>query len=619
MYMHLSHVTSQTRRVHRILPMTSEQIEAFRSWLYPFGFLSSLAFGLRFLVQWWKSEKAGCSVVPPSFWVLSCIGNALTAIHSLIQLHFPIYFLQSQQLILAWRNLNLMGTNPWTFRRVIHLLITSGLVATLLFGAQASFLPAPSFGWVRAPRVYSTSHEEFGFLIHLIGCLGIAAFSFRFWVQWWEAEKKGKSVLSRRFWWISIGGTATAGVYFFLLSDWVNLIGPLFAIIPYSRNLILIGKEKKERCDVVIIAGETSGDLLGEKITLQMKERHPSFTICGVAGPLMRTAGVTAWMRAEQFSVMGIVDVIKKFPSLFLSIRSLVRRIIDANPAAVLFIDQPSLSIAMAKRLKAKGYSGKLIQVVAPTVWAYRPERADTIASYFDLILFLYRFEIEYFAGKLPAIWVGHPAAELLNNRTCDNNEKTTLALFPGSRIGEIRRNLPLQLKAAALLAEQYPNLNISISSCAEMKSMIAEAAHKVLGSGYELVDFADRYSLMRRSKAAIAKSGTVTLELALFKVPTVCCYQTGGFTRWWAKNILKISPKFFALPNILTGSEVVRECIIPPVTPQALVQALKPYLDGKQRLHDEIEEKLRSQIDAGEAPGEAIAKAVDMVIKRRQ
>ena len=595
--------------------MTPEQIDAFRSWIYPFGFLSSLAFGLRFFVQWWDSERAGRSLVPKSFWILSCIGNALVAVHSLIQLHFLIYFLQSQQLVLSWRNLNLMGKTPWTLRRFLFLLIGTALAATILFAAQSAFLPPPSFGWIRSPRGYASA-QEVGFWIHFIGCLGITAFSMRFWLQWWEAEQKGKSILSEHFWWISIIGTGISGIYFFLLSDWVNLIGPVCSIIPYSRNIVLLRREKKEHCDIAIIAGETSGDLLGEKIARALTSRSPASALCGVAGPAMRASGVRPWFRTESFQVMGIIDVLKKAPFLLFAAHRIVSRILSSKASAVICIDQPSFSIALAKQLKRRGYSGKLIQVVAPTVWAYKPERADRVAKYFDLILPLYRFEIDYFRDKLPAVWVGHPASALPLPDTATDSKKAIIALFPGSRPGEIRRNLPLQLKAAAMLIDRCPHLTVAISVTSTMKEAIIQSAKKFLDNRCSFVEFADRYRLMERSIGAIAKSGTVTLELALFGVPTVCCYQTGAFTRWWAKHVLKLTPRFFALPNILLGEEVVPERILPPVTPSDICHALHPYLQGKKSLPADLRDQLRLQIDSKGEVGVLIVQAVENLVK---
>jgi lipid-A-disaccharide synthase len=447
--------------------------------------------------------------------------------------------------------------------------------------------------------------------MHFVGCCGIVAFSLRFWLQWWEAERKGESVLSVRFWWISIIGTVTAGIYFFLLSDWVNLIGPICSIVPYTRNLVLLHREQKQRCDIAILAGEVSGDLLGGAAAKALQTLAPSLRLAGVAGPSMRHYGVTPWLRSESFEVMGFVDILKKAPFLFFSINAVVRKILRDRPSVVVFIDQPSLSITVAKRLRAKGFAGKLIQVVAPTVWAYRSERSDTIADLFDHILPLYRFEKDFFHHKLPTTWIGHPASSLLKRENGQELKKTTLALFPGSRPGEIRRNLPLQLRAANLLLVDHPELSISISSCGSSKQLIEKTAQALLDAPFEVVDFSERYALMGRSRAAIAKSGTVTLELALMNIPTVCCYETGRLTRWWAKKVLRLRPRFFALPNILTGQETFPECILPPVTPSNLASALRPYLRGTKTLPSDLTEKLCFQIDPGDEPGSLIARTV--------
>ena len=403
----------------------------------------------------------------------------------------------------------------------------------------------------------------------------------------------------------------TAGIYFFLLSDWVNLIGPICSIVPYTRNLVLLRREKRQHCDIAILAGEVSGDLLGGAAAKALQALAPSLRLAGVAGPSMRRYGVTPWLRSESFEVMGFADILKKAPFLFLSLNRLVRKILLDRPSVVVFIDQPSLSITVAKRLRAKGFSGKLIQVVAPTVWAYRSERSDTIAGLFDHILPLYRFEKDFFHHKLPTTWIGHPACTLLKGGGAQETKKTTLALFPGSRPGEIRRNLPLQIRAAKLLLPNHPDISVSISSCGSSKRLIEKTAAALLDVPFEIVDFSERYALMGRSRAAIAKSGTVTLELALMNVPTVCCYETGRLTRWWAKAVLRLRPRFFALPNILTGQETFPECILPPVGPSNLAHALQPYLCGAKSLPADLGEKLRFQIDAGEEPGDLIARTI--------
>ncbi len=640
--------------------MNVEQIEALRSFLYPFGFLSSIAFGLRFLVQWWASERKKRSVVPKIFWHLSLTGNVLLMLHSLIQIHFPMYILQSQHILLSWRNLNFMGKRPVRLRTIISLLLFIALATTSLFIIYQMAIGTGDVLWIR-PLGAKRSAPTW---LHIVGCIGIGAFSFRFWLQWWEAEKNTKSLLSEKFWWISLFGAFVTAFYFYKTRDFVNIVGPLFALIPYIRNLMLLktqaapcsslegergkqdtsvatkgrllnlAKEQYEGdyfpqsasrenrtqlrvktqaapCDIAIISGETSGDLLGKQIASELLASKPDLSLCGVAGPAMREVGVTPWMRTESFQVMGIVDVIKKLPFLSYSIYRLVRTIMKNNPKAVILIDQPSFSLAIAKRLKKKGFSGKIIQAVAPTVWAYKPERVDSFATYFDLILPLYRFEEELFSKKLPTVWMGHPIVHELK-KVGDAKEKNTLSLFPGSRPAEIRRNLPLQLKAAAAIVKDHPDLRVAISVSKTLsRNYIETLAKKELVQEAELVDFSNRYELMSRSKAAIAKLGTITLELALFDVPCVCCYKIGRFTEWWARRFLRLTPRDFALPNILYGKTVMPECVIPPVVAQDLHREITPYLIGEKSFPENLRESLIKQIDPQHKSEGFIAQAI--------
>lgn len=378
---------------------------------------------------------------------------------------------------------------------------------------------------------------------------------------------------------------------------------------------------------IVILAGETSGDLLGKELVANLKKKYPHLQFSGIAGPFMRKEGVVPWYTSESFGVMGPVDVLKKALFLISALRRTIRSIIKSNPDAVITIDQPSFSIACAKRLRARGYTGKIIQVVAPTVWAYKPQRAATLAQYFDLILPLYRFETDFF--EMNCLWVGHPLSDSLLPTLPDSKRteqpivqphgsiekpflEPTLALFPGSRPGEIKRNLPLQLQAAALITRQFPEINVAIS----LGEVISPALYRYINglasktlSSFSLVPFADRYALMRKAKAAFAKSGTITLELALHRVPFVCCYKTGWLTELYAKYILGLKPRLFALPNILMGTHIFPECIIPPVTPEALKEAILPFLCGQKTLPDL--HSLWHQIDPGEPVGQRMAQAI--------
>jgi lipid-A-disaccharide synthase len=224
-------------------------MEQWRELLYPLGFLSSLAFTLRFLIQWVNSERAKNSVVTASFWRISLAGNLLLLVHSLIQVQFHVCVVQACNAVISWRNLNLMGppNKQWRLLSVISLLGGAIAVSSICFAVQGLWIADNESEWFRTPIMpwAPNTHFEASWGWHLAGSLGILLFNSRFWVQWWEAETYRRSYLSTSFWWLSLAGALLSLIYFVRLGDAVNFIGPLFGLIPYARNLMLIRQAKR--------------------------------------------------------------------------------------------------------------------------------------------------------------------------------------------------------------------------------------------------------------------------------------------------------------------------------------------------------------------------------------
>lgn len=225
-----------------------QDLELLRAKLYFFGFFASFIFLLRFLLQWWGSEKRARSHVCVNFWRLSILGNGVLCLHSIIQVQLAVCLAQSMQLVLAWRNLDLMRNCPKaSFQKVLKLLLFSLFCVLGVFFLQAHFLYG-SLDWVRTPTLPWAREpaERLDFSWHLFGFLGLFAFSSRFFFQWWSAEKKQKSTLDKSFWWISILGSFLSLCYFLRMSDWVNILGQSASLVPAIRNLQLLAKVKHE-------------------------------------------------------------------------------------------------------------------------------------------------------------------------------------------------------------------------------------------------------------------------------------------------------------------------------------------------------------------------------------
>lgn len=215
-----------------------------RDLVYPLGFIAALAFTGRFLIQWLASEVQQKSVVTRSFWQLSLIGNLLMVLHSILQMQYSVCVVQACNAVIAWRNLNLMEARA----QQTSLTFVFFLLALAIFGSTGIFLLQGllffdgTVIWARSPTFFSNSSPTLPFYWHLIGFVGITLFASRFWIQWWTAEKKQVSLLNAPFWWLSLAGALLSILYFSRMQDVINVIGPIFGLIPYMRNLMLLRK-----------------------------------------------------------------------------------------------------------------------------------------------------------------------------------------------------------------------------------------------------------------------------------------------------------------------------------------------------------------------------------------
>lgn len=325
-----------------------------------------------------------------------------------------------------------------------------------------------------------------------------------------------------------------------------------------------------------IFAGEASGDLHGSRLMQAFKQQTipPAFT--GVAGPLMRKEGIDCLLPMEEFQVMGLTDVLANLPKLWRQFRVVRDAILKSQPDCVIMIDYPGFNLRLAKALRKHGYKGKLVQMICPTVWAHGKNRIETMSQTLNLLLTIYPFEASFFNGTGLAVrYIGSPLAEALQTYIYDDNWKSAchlptdpapIALFPGSREGEVRRNLPLQLAAANRMKNLHPQAIFAVSVGHE--NLLPLIQRIVRESGLQFnknIFFVPKrysYELMRDSQSALAKSGTVTLELALHSCPTVVLYALSRLNHFFAKYILKLQLPHYCMVNILGNKEIFPEFI---------------------------------------------------------
>ncbi len=342
-------------------------------------------------------------------------------------------------------------------------------------------------------------------------------------------------------------------------------------------------------CDLFVFAGEKSGDLHGEKLLQALREKHPDLTIAGVGGPRMRAQGMQCVLPTEEFQVMGFIDVFFALPKLLRQFYFIVREIQRLKPKIVITIDYPGFNLRLIKHLRKKGFTGKCIHFICPSVWAWGKKRIPLLATHFDALLSILPFEKTLFTQTaLPVSYVGHPLIQRLKTYTYKTapfpRDKKLIALFPGSRKKEIQRNLPLYLDVCRQLQKSDPDLQIALSVSEERYLSLIQALVKEKNQDVIFVSADHTYELMKNAHMAIAKSGTVTLELALHRVPTVVTYAVTPLDKIIAYDILRIRLQYYCLVNIVANKQVFVELIGPHFTFENLKTHSESLLQASTR-----------------------------------
>lgn len=345
---------------------------------------------------------------------------------------------------------------------------------------------------------------------------------------------------------------------------------------------------------VFVIAGEPSGDVLGAELMRGLRARQPDITFVGVGGPMMAEQGLESLFPMSDLGVIGVVEILPRLRMLLRRIRQTADDVIETAPDLLLTVDAPGFCLRVASKVKAARPNIPVIHYVAPSVWAWRPNRARLMAAYVDHVLALLPFEPPYMeAERMGCDFVGHPAATLPRPgpdaqaafRREIGDPQTLLCVLPGSRKGEVRRLLPVFAASVRMLAEDVPGLAIVAPAAGPVVEDVRNGLSdmKVPVHVLDPTDLgpeeAERRKLLAfaSADAALAASGTVSLELAAMGCPSVIGYRMNHLTSLIVRRLIRV--KSATLVNILTDSMVVPEYLQEFCTPEALSMAVRPLL----------------------------------------
>ncbi|WP_273758829.1 lipid-A-disaccharide synthase [Bartonella sp. AU55XJBT] len=373
---------------------------------------------------------------------------------------------------------------------------------------------------------------------------------------------------------------------------------------------------------VAVVAGEESGDLLGaDLISCLSQQIGGNIHLIGVGGQHLKALGLKSFFDSHDIALIGLKEVLKKLPLLLLHIRNLSKFIAQEQPDCLIIIDSPDFTHRVAKKVRALAPSIPIIKYIAPTVWAWRPERAKAMRGFVDHVLAVFPFEEKVMQdlGGPSTTYVGHrlltyppllrvqlekKRQEEQRNLCGQQTSSPTLVILPGSRNLEIRSLMPVFQETVEILVQRIPHLQIILPTLPHLVDRICDFVQGWRSKVEIVVGEDEKWHAFAQADVALAAHGTVSLELALAKIPMALCYKLDHFSK------LFIFPKMMlwsaALPNIIADKPIIPEYLNELIRPGMLARQVEQLLSNpllRQAQLDAFEivqQKMKTEIPSG-------------------
>jgi lipid-A-disaccharide synthase len=348
----------------------------------------------------------------------------------------------------------------------------------------------------------------------------------------------------------------------------------------------------------MLIAGESSGDLLASELVAALREQFPGAKFFGAGGPRMAAAGVELAFDMTEHAVVGLTDVLKNYSKFRALFHRLLALAIERKPDAVIGVDYGGFNLRFGHAVKdyvrknpSAKWNPKIVQFVSPQVWASRPGRAKLLEADYDLLLSIFPFEKDWYAERVPKLhveFVGHPMLDRIQNPQpkIQKTDTKMILLLPGSRKSELRNHLPVMLGAWKYIQEQLPSVRAKmVLPSEELKNLaLSEQRLKVE------IEVGNLPEALAQADVAIASTGTVTMECAFFGVPTVTLYKKSLLGLAFDLGIITV--KSLTMPNLMAGEAVYPEFLADAATPENVaIASLRLLRDESRR------QRIKSQL----------------------
>ena len=365
---------------------------------------------------------------------------------------------------------------------------------------------------------------------------------------------------------------------------------------------------------IFILTGEPSGDKLASTVVAKLKQNHSDIEYLSVGGSHLGSQGVKSIYDLKEITYIGFTSVILNILKIRNKINTTVKKIIEFNPDILLSVDSPDFTLRVAEKVKKNNPKIKTIHYVAPQVWVWREGRVKKFKKFLDHILLLFNFEKKYFDKEnIKNTFVGHPLLENKENIKTDlsnliKNDKKIISLFAGSRTSETNILLPILLNFIKLMNEKFNQYYFIFHATDQNKNLIKnELKKKNLINVDVISDEGIKSQILSKSVFAVAKSGTVSLEICNLKVPSIIIYKMNLINFFIVKFLVKV--KFANIINIINQKEIIPELIQNECNSKEIFRSVVYFLKNpelmKKQIHDvsntldEIKSKTSSSAEA--------------------
>jgi len=345
---------------------------------------------------------------------------------------------------------------------------------------------------------------------------------------------------------------------------------------------------------IFVLTGEPSGDKLASKIITQLQHSRSDIEYLSVGGEYLRALGIKSLYDLNEVTYLGFTRVLLNIFKIKKKIKETVREIIKFQPDILFSVDSPDFTLRVVKEVKKKNPKIKTIHFVAPQVWVWREHRVKHLKSFLDHVLLLFPFEKKYFDKEgIQSTFIGHPLLEKQNMSEIDisqiiKNKKKIFSIYPGSRLSEINILTPILFEFIKMMNEKYKDLFFVFHSTAEhvklIQSLLLKEGFKNCGA---IGDEKIKTHILKSSMFAVAKSGTISLEICNGKIPSIIIYKMGIINFFIVKMLVNV--KFANIINIAADEEIIPELLQSSCNPVNIYNTVDALLNDKLTLENQV------------------------------